>query len=38
MRGGGGRGGTSGGGNYTARQQLFKEVKVWKHLVIAQKA
>jgi len=41
-RGGGGRGGrggaSGGGGNYTARQQLFKEVKVWKHIVIAQKA
>jgi hypothetical protein len=35
-RGGGGR--ASGSGNYTAGQQLFKEVKVWKHIVIAQKA
>lgn len=37
-RGGGGRGGVSGSGNYTAGQQLFKEVKVWKHTVIAHKA
>jgi len=35
---GGGRGGAAGGSNYTAGQQLFKEVKVWKHIIIAQKA
>jgi hypothetical protein len=35
--GGGGYGGRPGGGNAMAMQQLFKEVKLWKNIVIAQK-